>query len=136
MSVSKKRLEELKAIPEEDIDTSDIPELEQEFWENAELVHPQHLNEAMLKARLAIHIASIIHHRGLTQQEAADVLGVEQPRVSALMRGNLYRFSAARLFDFLNALDRDIEIVIRRKPKKRSRAHTVVVSPPTSRKAS
>jgi len=41
MSISKKRLKELAAIPDSEIDTSDIPELDEEFWKNAKLVMPE-----------------------------------------------------------------------------------------------
>ena len=40
MTISRKRLEELKNIPESAIDTSDIPELDASFWEKAKLVKP------------------------------------------------------------------------------------------------
>ncbi|MGH1393883.1 MAG: BrnA antitoxin family protein [Trichormus sp.] len=40
MNISAKRLEEIQNIPDEDIDTSDIPELDAHFWENAKLVQP------------------------------------------------------------------------------------------------
>jgi hypothetical protein len=52
------------------------------------------------------------------QAEAAKVLGIDQPSVSDLLRGRLRGFSSDRLFRFLNALGRDIEIVIR--PRGRS----------------
>jgi predicted XRE-type DNA-binding protein len=70
--------------------------------------------EAMLaRAELARRIAEIIAERRLTQTKAAAVLGVDQPKVSALLRGKLDGFSLDRLFRFLNALGRDVEIVIR-----------------------
>ena len=65
------------------------------------------------KAELVARIRSIIEARGLTQTQAADLLGVSQPKVSALMRGQLDGFSSDRLFRFLNALGRDVEIVVR-----------------------
>lgn len=75
--------------------------------------------EAQAKAELARRISSIIEHRHLTQSEAAQLLGTDQPKVSALRRGRLAGFSLERLIAFLNALDRDVEIVI----KPRSRTH-------------
>jgi len=69
------------------------------------------------KAQIAFRICDILEERKLTQQEAADLLGTDQPRVSALLRGRLEGFSSDRLFRFLNALDQDIEIVIRRAKK-------------------
>jgi predicted XRE-type DNA-binding protein len=69
--------------------------------------------ETLAKAELARRIAEIIAERKLTQTGAAAVLGVDQPKVSALLRGKLDGFSTDRLFRFLNALGRDVEIVIR-----------------------
>ena len=73
------------------------------------------------KAQLAFRIAEIIRNRRLTQSEAGEVLGATQPIVSRLMNGQLHGFSLERLVRFLNALDCDVEIVVRRAP--RSRAH-------------
>jgi len=55
----------------------------------------------------------IIAERKLTQTGAATLLGIDQPKISALMRGKLDGFSLDRLFRFLNAVGRDVEIVIR-----------------------
>jgi predicted XRE-type DNA-binding protein len=74
--------------------------------------------ERLAKAELAHRICEIIAERKLSQTRAAAVLGVDQPKVSALMRGKLDGFSLDRLFRFLNALGRDVEIVIR--PAKRA----------------
>jgi predicted XRE-type DNA-binding protein len=73
--------------------------------------------EALAKAEIASRICDIIAQRRLTQSKAAAILGIDQPKVSALMRGRLDGFSSERLFRFLNALGRDVEIVI--KPKRR-----------------
>ena len=74
--------------------------------------------EMLAKAELAARIAEIIAERRLTQAAAAKALGIDQPSVSDLVRGRLRGFSSDRLFRFLNALGRDVEIVIR--PKRRS----------------
>lgn len=76
--------------------------------------------EALAKAELARTISTIIAAQRLTQTEAARRLGVDQPKVSSLIRGRLDGFTIDRLLRFLRALDRDIEIVV--KPK--SRGHT------------
>src|SRR6476469_3942811 len=55
----------------------------------------------------------VIAERKLSQVRAAKLLGIDQPKVSALLRGKLDGFSIDRLFRFLNALGRDVEIVIR-----------------------
>lgn len=80
--------------------------------------------ERLTKAELASRIVDILQQQGLNQKEAADVLGVDQPKISALLRGRLAGFSTERLFRFLNALDRDVEIVI--KPRLPSRPHAKV----------
>ncbi len=72
------------------------------------------------KAQIAYRICDILEERKLTQKKAATVLGIDQPKVSALLRGRLEGFSSDRLFRFLNALDRDIEIVIRPRKKRSS----------------
>ncbi len=69
--------------------------------------------ELLAKAKLVQRIADIIAERKLTQLRAAKLLGIDQPKVSALLRGKLDGFSTDRLFRFLNALGRDVEIVIR-----------------------
>ncbi|MGL6340904.1 MAG: helix-turn-helix domain-containing protein [Waterburya sp.] len=66
----------------------------------------------LAKAQLAHQICTIIQQRNLTQVEAAKILGINQPKVSALTKGNLDGFSSDRLFKFLNLLDHDIEITI------------------------
>jgi len=79
-------------------------------------------DELLAKADLAIEIRHIIEERGLTQAEAADLMGVDQPKVSALVRGKLDGFSMERLYRFLNALGRDVEIVVTPKPRSRKEA--------------
>lgn len=74
-------------------------------------------DERMIKARLAFQISEIIRRRRLTQTRAAELLAVNQPKVSALMNAKLEGFSIERLMGFLTSLDRDVEIVIRKKPK-------------------
>ncbi len=82
--------------------------------------------ERMAKAQLSIQIHEIIKKRHLTQAQAAELLGIDQPKVSALMRGKLAGFSMERLFHFLNALGRDVQIVVKAKPRSRQQAHLKV----------
>lgn len=82
--------------------------------------------ELETKAQLAQRIEEIIRGRHLTQAEAAEVLNATQPIVSKLMNGQLHGFSLERLVRFLNALDRDVEIVVRRRPRTRDRQRTRV----------
>jgi predicted XRE-type DNA-binding protein len=77
--------------------------------------------ELLAKATLAHRIHVLIKERKLTQQRAAELLGIDQPKVSALIRGRLDGFSVERLFRFLNLLGQNIDIVIR--PKNRSKDH-------------
>jgi len=67
----------------------------------------------MMKARLTLQIASILRQRGLTQVEAAKVLGIRRPHVSALVRNRGGNFSVERLMEFLTVLGKDVEIVVK-----------------------
>jgi len=66
-----------------------------------------------LKAHLTLQIYRLIKNRRLTQAEAGKILGIQQPHVSGLMRGQSRAFSVERLMDFLTALGQDIEIIVR-----------------------
>jgi len=68
-----------------------------------------------LKAGLVQRIAAIIRNRRLTQVQAAEILGIDQPKVSALLHGRFGGYSTDRLIRFLAALDHDVELVIRKK---------------------
>ncbi len=82
--------------------------------------------ELKAKAELVIQIIQIIEERGLKQVEAAEIMGVDQPKVSQLMHGKLDGFSMERLYRFLNALGMDVEIVVKPTPKSRKEAHLSV----------
>ncbi|MGB6944086.1 MAG: helix-turn-helix transcriptional regulator [Bryobacteraceae bacterium] len=69
--------------------------------------------QEMLRAQLTLQICRLIKKRGLTQAQAAKVLGVKQPHVSLLMRNRGGTFSVGRLIDFLTALGQDVEITVR-----------------------
>ena len=71
---------------------------------------------------------TIIEARRLTQAAAAARLGLNQPKVSALRNYKLEGFSVERLMTLLTALDRDVEIVIRKKPRSRTAARISVVA--------
>ena len=75
--------------------------------------------ERQTKVRLAMAIDAVVRRRGLSQAKAAAVLGINQPKVSALSKYRLEGFSVERLMRFLTALDQDVEIVIRNKPRTR-----------------
>lgn len=93
----------------------------------ADLGYPN-AEEALTKARLAQRIAEILEKQRLTQIQAAKLLGIDQPKVSKLLRGRLREFSTDRLLRFLNALDQDVEIVIKRKPRSKRQARVSVIA--------
>lgn len=82
---------------------------------------------ALAKVELAGRICAILAARKLTQTQAAAVLGIDQPKVSALIRGRLDGFSTDRLFRFLNVLGQEVEIVVRPRRRRSGRASTRVV---------
>lgn len=84
--------------------------------------------ELLIKAELVRQISELITMRNLTQTEAAEQLGIDQPEVSALLCGKLSGFSTERLFRFLNALGSDLEIRVTAKPRFDSQAQTRVVT--------
>ena len=83
-------------------------------------------DEMALKSDIAHIIATIIESRGVTQTEAAGILGINQPKVSALVRGQLSGFSLDRLFRFLTALDQNVEVRITVKPESQPRGRMKV----------
>jgi predicted XRE-type DNA-binding protein len=68
----------------------------------------------LLKAELVSRIDEIIRRRRMTQARAAELLGISQPDVSRLVRGNFRDYSVERLLRLLTKLGRDVEIVIRK----------------------
>lgn len=84
--------------------------------------------ERQAKLRLAYALNQILGARKLSQAEAANVLGVTQPKVSALRHYKLAGFSVERLLNLLTALDQDIDIVIKRKPRSRRAGRISVVA--------
>jgi predicted XRE-type DNA-binding protein len=84
--------------------------------------------EKQTKVRLALAINQIIADRCLTQAAGARALGVNQPKISALRNYQLDGFSVERLMNFLTALDRDVEIVIRTKPSTRKAGRILVTA--------
>jgi len=91
------------------------------------LANPQ---EMLAKAQLAHRISQIIAVRGLTQTKAAELMRLDQPKISALMRGKFEGFSAERLFRCLNDLGQEVEITIRpaRRLGRRGRVHVVAAA--------
>jgi predicted XRE-type DNA-binding protein len=85
-------------------------------------------DELLLKAGLARQITVILEERGLTQAEAARLLGTQQPKVSQLVRGALSGFSLERLIRYLNALGRDVEIIVHEQPRSHGSASVTVAA--------
>lgn len=80
-----------------------------------------------VKAQLAGKIGDIIRHRHLTQQQAADILAIPQPKLSGLLRGQFRGMSETTMIECLNRLGRDVDIVVRKAPRRQSQGHTHVV---------
>lgn len=74
-------------------------------------------DQHLAKATLVIRLASVIEQRKITQRQAAKLLGIDQPKVSALLRGQFSGYSTDRLLRFLVALGQNVDIVVRQKPK-------------------
>jgi predicted XRE-type DNA-binding protein len=68
--------------------------------------------EHLVKAQLVFKIHTIMKGRGLKQAKAADLLGIKQPDVSKMLRGDFKQFSVERLLRFLVALNQNVEIVV------------------------
>jgi predicted XRE-type DNA-binding protein len=81
--------------------------------------------EHQTKARLVRQIAEILEERQLTQTQAAEVFGVDQPKVSALLNRRFRGFSVYRLMSFIAALGRDVEIVTAKPRRRASKADKV-----------
>ena len=84
--------------------------------------------EREAKLRLAYALNQALDGRKLSQADAAKVLGVTQPKVSALRHYKLVGFSVERLMNLLTALDQDVQIVIRPKPRSLKVARIIVVA--------
>lgn len=85
-------------------------------------------DERQTKLRLAHAINSVVARRRLTQAATAEKLHVSQPKVSALRNYKLDGFSVERLMTFLTALDQDIQIVIKNKPRSRPAGRISVIA--------
>lgn len=86
--------------------------------------HDDDTGKMQIKAALAAQIASGIKHLGLTQEEAARRMGLPQPKVSAVMRGECSNVSERKLMECLNGLGYDIEIQVR--PASRPRGNLML----------
>lgn len=69
-------------------------------------------DEHLVKAQLVFKIDAILKKSGMTQTHAAELLGVRQPDISKMLRGDFRQFSVERLLRFLVALNHDVKIVV------------------------
>ena len=84
--------------------------------------------EELLKAQLTLRIYRTIRERGLTQAQAAELLGLRQPQVTPLLRNRPGGFSVGRLLRLLAALGQDVEITVRPAPAERERGRVALVA--------
>jgi predicted XRE-type DNA-binding protein len=85
--------------------------------------------ERMAKVNLALQINIVIKRKKLTQKQAAVLLDIDQPKISALSTGKLAGFSIERLFRFLTILGQEVTINITPKARSKKIAHVVVNAP-------
>src|SRR5260221_10688004 len=90
--------------------------------------------ERMAKINLALQINVLIKRKKFTQKQAAELLDIDQPKISALSTGKLSGFSLERLFRFLTILGQDIIINITPKARSKKIAHVIVSAPKTIKK--
>jgi predicted XRE-type DNA-binding protein len=83
--------------------------------------------EMQVKALLAAKIGEILKHRHLTQVQAAEILGMPQPKLSGMLRGQFRGISEAKMLDCMNRLGRDVEIVVRKHSRSGTTGRTSVV---------
>ena len=82
--------------------------------------------EMETKANLLIEISNAIKSKKITQTKAAEILGIAQPKLSELLNGRFRGFSVERLIGFLNELGKDVDIVVKTKPRNRREGRTSV----------
>jgi predicted XRE-type DNA-binding protein len=83
--------------------------------------------QELLKAKLTVEIYKLLKKRGVTQNEAAKLLGTTQAQVSALMRCRPVSVSVGRLLEFLNVLGQDVEVTVRPAGRRKAGDMSVVV---------
>jgi predicted XRE-type DNA-binding protein len=87
--------------------------------------------QELLKAKLTVEIYKHVKARGLTQQEAARLLGTTQAQISALMRCKPVSVSVGRLMEFLTVLGQDVRVTVKPAPRSRKAGDMSVVVQPT-----
>ncbi len=84
--------------------------------------------EMLVKAQLASKIAEIIKQRRMTQVQAAELLGMPQPKLSNMLRGRFRGISETKMLECLTRLGRDVQIVIKAASRPRKTGHVSVLS--------
>lgn len=116
----------MNTTPESPVTPADLVIEEGSTNVYADLGYPDD-KEMLVKAGLAQEIGQIIRSRHLTQQRAAELLGMTQPRLSDMLRGRFRGISQAKMIDCLNRLGRDVHIVVRKSPHRGAQGQTHVV---------
>jgi predicted XRE-type DNA-binding protein len=93
----------------------------------ADLSYPDS-DDMVVKAQLVTKIGDIIRQRGLTQDKAAELLGLTQPKISKLLKGQFRGVSERRLLRCLTSLGRDVEIVVKPAPRRRAGRLSVLIA--------
>ena len=88
--------------------------------------------EHLIKAQLVFKIDTLLRVRRLKQVDAAKLLGVAQPDISKMLRGDFRQFSVERLMRFLVALGQDVDIVVKPHRGKRTAAQLRVADAPNA----
>lgn len=70
------------------------------------------MENSELKLKVANHLSEIIKEKKITQVQVAKILEIDQPKISALMKGNFKNFSLERVIIFLNKLGVDVTIKV------------------------
>lgn len=83
--------------------------------------------QELLKAKLTVEIYKLLKQRGVTQTEAAKLLGTTQAQISALMRCKPVSVSVGRLMEFLNVLGQDIEVRVKPAGRRKTGGMSVVI---------
>jgi predicted XRE-type DNA-binding protein len=83
-------------------------------------------DEMLIKAKLATQINHLIIKNKLTQLKASKILGITQPKLSGMLRGQFRGISEAKMLDCLTRLGQDIQIIIKPTPRSRAEGHVSV----------
>jgi predicted XRE-type DNA-binding protein len=87
----------------------------------------ENADEMLVKAQLATKIGEIIQKRKLTQIQAAELLGIPQPKLSNMLRGQFRGISETKMIECLTRLGRNVEIVVKSAPRSKAAGHVSVV---------